>query len=79
VIQFALASFPFFPLPRLSPKGINAMNNNPVELDQTDEDIFASDVSDDALEAAASTMFEPSVSEAGRCSTCPGACTRANC
>jgi hypothetical protein len=55
------------------------MNNNPVELDQTDEDIFASDVSDDALEAAAGTLFAPSISEAGRCETCPGACTRANC
>jgi hypothetical protein len=55
------------------------MNDNPIELDQIDQEILVSDVSDDALEAAAGSLFAPSISEAGRCETCPGACTRANC
>jgi hypothetical protein len=54
---------------------INAMKNITIRLEQTDEEILAFEVSDDALEIAAGTSKEKANFTLGACSglsVCPG-------
>ena len=56
-------------------KRINAMTNNTVGIEQTDEKILALGVSDEALETAAGTLKEKTNFTLGACtglSECPG-------